>query len=39
MISENACEVFMNDAMEGKCSQKCEINPSLPKKKKPKFRK
>jgi hypothetical protein len=33
MISENACEVFMHDAMEGKCSQECEINLSFQRKK------
>jgi hypothetical protein len=32
MINENACEVFMNDVMEGKCSQECEINPGLQRK-------
>jgi hypothetical protein len=25
-FNENACEVFMNDVMEEKCLQKCEIN-------------
>ncbi len=29
MISENTCEVFMNDVMEKKCLQKCEMNLNL----------
>jgi hypothetical protein len=33
MRSENACEVFMNDAMEGNCSRESEIIPRLQKKK------
>jgi hypothetical protein len=31
LISENACEMFMNDIMEEKCLQECEINPNLQK--------
>jgi hypothetical protein len=29
LITENACEVFVNDVMEEKCLQECEINPNL----------
>jgi hypothetical protein len=29
LISENACEVFVNDVMEEKCLQECEINPNI----------
>ncbi len=29
MINENACEMFMNDVMEERCLQKCEINCNL----------
>jgi hypothetical protein len=29
MISENTCQVFMNDVMEEKSLQGCEINPNL----------
>jgi hypothetical protein len=29
VISENTCEVFMNDVMEKECLQKREINPNL----------
>jgi hypothetical protein len=29
MISENTCQVFMNDVMEEKSLQGCEVNPNL----------
>jgi hypothetical protein len=29
MINENTCEVFMNDVMEKKCLQECEIHLSF----------
>jgi hypothetical protein len=29
MISENICQVFMNDVMEENSLQGCEINPNL----------
>jgi len=29
MISKNTCQVFMNDVMEEKSLQGCEINPNL----------
>jgi hypothetical protein len=29
MKNENTCEVFMNDVMEKKCLQECEINLSF----------